>query len=56
MFGFACQGGEMADLKKPLDQQALDALTLNTEEARAAYQEQRLRSGARFVTRASVRI
>ena len=32
----------MADLKKPLDQQALDELTLGTEEARAAYQEQRL--------------
>jgi transcriptional regulator with XRE-family HTH domain len=32
----------MADLKKPLDQRALDALTLGTEEARAAYQEQRL--------------
>ncbi len=32
----------MADLKKPLDQHALDALTLGTEEARAAYQEQRL--------------
>ncbi len=31
----------MADLKKPLDQSALDALTLSTEEARAAYQEQR---------------
>ena len=32
----------MADVKKPLDQGALDALTLSTEEARAAYQEQRL--------------
>lgn len=32
----------MADLKKPLDQHALDALTLTTDEARAAYQEQRL--------------
>ena len=32
----------MADLKKPLDQGASDALTLGTEEARAAYQEQRL--------------
>jgi transcriptional regulator with XRE-family HTH domain len=32
----------MADLKKPLDQGALDALTLGTDEARAAYQEQRL--------------
>src|SRR5271155_1858721 len=32
----------MADLKKPLDQRALDALMLNSEEARAAYQEQRL--------------
>jgi hypothetical protein len=31
----------MAGLKKPLDQRALDALTLSTEEARAAYQEQR---------------
>jgi transcriptional regulator with XRE-family HTH domain len=32
----------MANLKKPLDQAALDALTLSSEEARAAYQEQRL--------------
>lgn len=32
----------MARLKKPLDQNALDALTLGSEEARAAYQEQRL--------------
>jgi DNA-binding XRE family transcriptional regulator len=32
----------MADLKKPLDQGALDALILGTDEARAAYQEQRL--------------
>ncbi|MGP0072526.1 MAG: helix-turn-helix domain-containing protein [Bryobacteraceae bacterium] len=32
----------MADLKNPLNQSALDALTLGTEEARAAYQEQRL--------------
>jgi len=32
----------MADLKRPLDQDALDQLTLNSEEARAAYQEQRL--------------
>jgi transcriptional regulator with XRE-family HTH domain len=31
----------MADLKKPLDQGALDELTLSTEEARAAYQEHR---------------
>lgn len=30
----------MADLKNPLNQEALDALTLGTEEARAAYQEQ----------------
>jgi ribosome-binding protein aMBF1 (putative translation factor) len=32
----------MADLKRPLDQDALDALMLSTEEARASYQEQRL--------------
>ena len=32
----------MADSKKPLDQGALDALTLSNDEARAAYQEQRL--------------
>jgi transcriptional regulator with XRE-family HTH domain len=32
----------MANLKKPLDQGALDALTLGSDEARAAYQEQRL--------------
>jgi hypothetical protein len=31
----------MASLKKPLDQSALDALTLGTEEARAAYESQR---------------
>jgi transcriptional regulator with XRE-family HTH domain len=32
----------VADLKKPLDQGALDALTLGSYEARVAYQEQRL--------------
>jgi transcriptional regulator with XRE-family HTH domain len=32
----------MANLKKPLDAGALDALTLGSEEARAAYREQRL--------------
>jgi transcriptional regulator with XRE-family HTH domain len=32
----------MADLKKPLDQGALDELTLGSDEAHAAYQEQRL--------------
>jgi len=32
----------MADLKKPLDQGALDELILGTDEALAAYQEQRL--------------
>jgi len=32
----------MADLKKPLDQGALDVLTLSTEQALAAYREQRL--------------
>jgi hypothetical protein len=31
----------MANLRKPLDQRALDALTLSTEEARAAYENQR---------------
>ena len=42
--GIACESGGIAtsDLKKPLDQRALDELTLGTEEARAAYQEQRL--------------
>ena len=33
----------MAKLKQPLDRRALDALTLGTDEARVAYQEQRLR-------------
>jgi ribosome-binding protein aMBF1 (putative translation factor) len=33
---------DMANLKRPLDRKALDALTLGTEQARAAYQEQRL--------------
>lgn len=32
----------MTNLTKPLDQVALDALTLSTQEARAAYREQRL--------------
>lgn len=32
----------MTNLKNPLDQVALDALTLSTEEARAIYREQRL--------------
>jgi len=32
----------MADLKNPLLEGALDELTLGTDEARAAYQEQRL--------------
>ena len=32
----------MAHLKKPLDESALDALMLGSEEARSAYQEQRL--------------
>jgi ribosome-binding protein aMBF1 (putative translation factor) len=32
----------MADLKRPLDQHGLDALTLGTDAARAAYQEKRL--------------
>jgi hypothetical protein len=36
------KGGILTDLKTPIDKRALDALTLATDAAVAAYQEQRL--------------